>query len=43
MSKGTQIASPPVSVYVFNEKMIDPEAFVSALIIKNDETPQQDD
>jgi hypothetical protein len=42
MGKGTQIASPPVSVYIFNEKLIDPDAYVSALIIKNDETPRQD-
>lgn len=39
MSKGTPIESGPVYVHVFNEKLVNPDAFVSALIIKNDETP----
>lgn len=43
MAKGTQIISPPVLVYIFNEKLIDPDAFVSTLLVKNDEHPRQDD
>ena len=39
LSKGTPIDSSPVYVHIFNEKLINPAAFVSALIIKNDENP----
>ena len=42
MSKGTPICSSAVPVLIFNEKLINPDAFVSALIIKNDETPLED-
>jgi hypothetical protein len=42
MSKGTPIDSSAVSVHIFNEKLINPDAFVSALIIKNDATPNED-
>jgi hypothetical protein len=42
MSKGTPIDSSPVHVHIFNEKLINPDAFVSALIIKNDATPDED-
>ena len=42
MSKGTPIDSSPVNVHIFNEKLINPDAFVSALIIKNDATPDED-
>lgn len=37
MSKGTQIVSPPTMAYIFNEKLINPEDYVSTLIIKSDE------
>jgi hypothetical protein len=43
MSKGTPIDSSPVYAHIFNEKLINPEAFVSALIIKNDENPVEAD
>ena len=39
LSKGTPIESSPVYVHIFNEKLINPESFVSALIIKSDENP----
>lgn len=43
MSKGTPIVSSPVNVHIFNEKLINPDAFVSALIIKSDENPVETD
>ena len=43
LSKGTPVDSSPVYVHIFNEKLINPEAFVSALIIKNDENPVEAD
>ena len=34
MSKGTKIPSPPVEVFVFNDKIVDPQHFVDTLTDK---------